>query len=217
MISAAEVQTMAAAVPIPRHVLQAIAHELRQPLSAIESTAYYLGLVLPRGNDRARDHVARLRQLVEQSNWILSCGLQLTDDTPLAPERVDLEEFITESVAVAITPGAPLPALALAGNLPPVRLDPARGRALVSNVLTLFQQISEGDHCIDVKTERDGDGVAMCIAVNVQGRTSEAALGPGSTLCLSSVRRTVDAHGGTLTIEVDPQDGVHLRVVFAAY
>jgi len=220
MNSAADVQT-AEAVSGSRHVMQTIAHELRQPLSAIESTAYYLGLVLPRGDERARVHVARLRQLVEQSNWILSCGLQLTDDTPPTLDRVDLEEFITQTITAAITPPARKPALDLAGNLPPVRLDPGRGRALITNILTLFQQISGSEHRVRVKTEFDGDEanrlVALDIAVGAPGRTSEAALGPGAALCLSSVRHTVDAHGGTLTVSVGPpEDLVRMRIVLPA-
>ena len=194
--------------------MQSIAHELRQPLSAIESTAYYLGLILPRGDGRAQVHVALLRQLVEQSNWILCCGLQLADATPPSPTRVDLEEFLTETIASAIA--AAKPVLELAGNLPPVRLDPARGRALVVNVLGLFEQISEGAHSIHVKTERDRDGVALEITVNAPGRSSESALGAGSALCLSSVRQTVDAHGGLFTMTVHPIDGVRLRIVLAA-
>jgi len=59
--------------------LQTIAHELRQPLSAIESIAYYLNLALPRDSRPARKQARRLQHLVEQSNWILTSALQLAD------------------------------------------------------------------------------------------------------------------------------------------
>jgi signal transduction histidine kinase len=212
MNPAAEVRT-AAAVSSSQEVMQTIAHELRQPLSAIESTAYYLGLIVPRGDGRAQVHLTRLRQLVEQSNWILCCGLELADDTPPSLERVDLAAFLTETAVPASALAILKPALDLPCDLPPVHLDRARGRALVTNVLTLFQQLSESTHRIQVKTERDGDGVALDIAVNAPGRSSESALGAGSALCLSSVRRTVDAHGGLLIVTVHPIDGVRLRIV----
>ncbi len=83
MSSATGVQTVAAvpeAQSLPAAVvLETIAHELRQPLSAIESIAYYLSLVLPRDGGPAREQAARLQQLVEQSNWILTSALQLAD------------------------------------------------------------------------------------------------------------------------------------------
>src|ERR1700680_4414718 len=74
--------------------LETIAHELRQPLSAIESIAYYLSLVLPRDGGHAHQQALRLQQLVEQSNWILTSALQLSDASPLAPQSLNLEELI---------------------------------------------------------------------------------------------------------------------------
>ncbi len=102
MSSAAGVQTVAAApetqASSPAVDLQTIAHELRQPLSAIESIAYYLSLALPRDSRPARKQARRLQQLVEQSNWILTSALQVADNTPLAPQPLNLEELIIQTV-----------------------------------------------------------------------------------------------------------------------
>jgi signal transduction histidine kinase len=55
MSSLAGVQTTAESFPVlPQVALQMIAHELRQPLSAIESIAYYFSLALPRDSRPAR-------------------------------------------------------------------------------------------------------------------------------------------------------------------
>ena len=51
--------------------LRSIAHELRQPLSTIESIAYYLSLVLPRDGGRVHEQLTQVQRLVEQSNWII--------------------------------------------------------------------------------------------------------------------------------------------------
>src|SRR5450631_2013602 len=103
MSSATGVQTVAAAPEtqssLPAMVLETIAHELRQPLSAIESIAYYLSLVLPRDGGPARERAVRLQDLVEQSNWILTSALQLADRAPLAPQLLNLEELVTQAVA----------------------------------------------------------------------------------------------------------------------
>ena len=218
MSSLAGVQTTAASVPVlPQVALQMIAHELRQPLSTIESIAYYLGLVLPRGDDRARQQVARLQQLVEQSNWILTCGLQLADQTPLAPEPLDLEELITQTISARTPQGDPQPRLELSGALPLVRLDPGRGRALIENLLALFLQIGSEIHPVRLRTsvtEAGGTGgVLLEISTAAPGYRSETSLGPGSALGLECARRIVDAHGGSLTVDVDPVSGIHLRAV----
>jgi two-component system, OmpR family, sensor kinase len=214
MSSSAGVQTTAASAPVLPHVaLQMIAHELRQPLSTIESIAYYLGLVLPRGDDRAREHVARLQQLVEQSNWILTCGLQMADQTPLAPEALDLEELITQTVSARTPRGDPHPRLELAGAVPLVRLDPGRGRALIENLLALFLQVGSQAHPVCLRTAAEAGGVLLEISTTAPGYRSETALGPGCALGLECARRIVDAHGGSLTVDVDPVSGIHLRAV----
>ena len=198
-----EAQSLPAAV-----VLETIAHELRQPLSAIESIAYYLSLVLPRDGGPAREQAARLQQLVEQSNWILTCALQLADQTPLAPQLVNLEELVTraagEDSAVR---------LELAGGLPLVRLDPGRGRALLENLLLLFRQVGSDSHPVRIRTARSDGGVLLALATAVPGYRSEAGLGPGCGLSIESARRVIEAHGGTFRIHVDAVSGVGVEVV----
>jgi signal transduction histidine kinase len=222
MNPATGVQPTAAAVPAqPRSspaalALQTIAHELRQPLSAIESIAYYLSLVLARDDHRAREQVSRLQQLVEQSNWILSSGLHLVDETPLAPEPVDLEELITQALASSASHGDPDPQLDLAGQLPPVRLDPGRGRVLIESLLGLFRQLSNHVHPICLKTSRTEAGVGLAITTASPGYRSEASLGLGCGLSLASARRIVEAHNGTFHLEVDAGKGVSLMLILLA-
>ena len=156
MSSAAGVQSVAAAPDAqsssPAVDLQTIAHELRQPLSAIESIAYYFNLALPRDSRPARTQARRLQQLVEQSNWILTCALQLADNTPLAPQQLNLEELIIQTVNTCAAQGDIRTHLELAGGLPLVNLDPGRGRTLLENLLTLFRQWASDLHPIRVTT-----------------------------------------------------------------
>jgi two-component system, OmpR family, sensor kinase len=218
MSSLAGVQTTAGSFPVlPQVALQMIAHELRQPLSAIESIAYYLGLVLPPGDDRAREHVARLQQLVEQSNWILTCGLQLADQTPLAPVPLDLQQLIRQAIATRTSQGHPQPDLELSGDVRIVRLDPPRGRALIENLLAMFIHVAGDAHPVRLRTAApdtgEAGGVVLEISTAAPGYRSEAALGAGSALGLECARRIVHAHGGSLTVDVAPVSGIRLRAV----
>jgi signal transduction histidine kinase len=217
MTSAAGVQTVAAApeTQAPSHAvdLQTIAHELRQPLSAIESIAYYFSLALPRDSRPARKQTRRLQQLVEQSNWILTCALQLADDTSLAPQPLNLEELIIQTVNARSAHGDPRIHLELAGGIPLVNLDPGRGRALLENLLTLFRQLASDLHPVRVTTAAAEGGVALGIATSIPGYRSEASLGPGCSLSIQSARRVVEGHGGAFSIQVDVASGVSLKVV----
>jgi len=216
--SLAGVQTTAVSFPVlPQVALQMIAHELRQPLSTIGSIAYYLGLILPKGDNRAWEHVARLQQLVEQSNWILTCGLQLADQTPLAPVPLDFEQLIRQAIATRTSQGHAHPILELSGDLPVVRLDRMRGLGLIENLLALCIHLAGGAHPVRLRTTApdagENGGVVLEISTVAPGYRSEAALGAGSALGLECARRIVHAHGGSLTVDVDPVSGIRLRAV----
>jgi len=217
MSSAAGVQTVAAALDAQSSSsavdLQTIAHELRQPLSAIESIAYYLNLALPRDSRPARKQAKRLQQLVEQSNWILTCALQLADSTPFTPQALNLEELIIQTVNSRTVQGEPRIYLELAGGLPLVNLDPGRARTLLENLLTLFRQFASDLHPVRITTAADEGGVSLGIASAIPGYRSEASLGPGCSLSLQSARRVVEGHGGSFNIHVDAASGVSLKVV----
>jgi len=180
-------------------VLQTVAHELRQPLSAIESIAYYLNLVLPTDGGTRRAHAARLQELVEQSNWIITCALQLADPAPFAAELLDLDELITHTItaraeidhAQDTRAGSAGVQVKLAGGLPRMLLDPARMRNLRENRLTLFQQVSGEQYPITLSTRAEKQGVCLRISTSSPGYRSEAYLGPGSELSLESARRVV--------------------------
>ena len=195
--------------------LETIAHELRQPLSAIESIAYYLNLVLPQDGSPGRAQAGRLHELVEQSNWILTCALQLADPSPLATELLDLDKLIAQIVTARLLYDRPYGTfrLELAGGLPLVRLDPGRARNLLENLLMLFEQASSDLYPVRIVTSAEEKGVGLRMATATPGYRSEAYLGPGCSLSIESARRIVEAHGGTFSMEVDAASGVSLKVV----
>ena len=57
-------------------VLSSMAHELRQPLSNIEAIAYHLASILPQSDQKVQAQLARIRELVQQTDEILSSSLR---------------------------------------------------------------------------------------------------------------------------------------------
>ncbi len=160
--------------------------------------------MLPRDDQKTHEQLDRLQQLVEQSNWILSNGVHLTDPHAPAPEGVDIEELITQTLATRPGPGI---RLELCGALPQVRADPGMARALIENVLTLFRQISTEQHPATVRTLY-ATGVVIEISTEAPGFRSIA----GASLSLESARRIVEAHSGVVEVSCDAA-GARLRVV----
>jgi nitrogen-specific signal transduction histidine kinase len=58
--------------------IRELAHNLRQPLGAIEAIAYYLEMTLPAEQIEARGHLLRLQRLVEESSMILQNAVRAT-------------------------------------------------------------------------------------------------------------------------------------------
>ena len=63
--------------------LDELIHELRQPLSAIDSLAYYLELTCP--EERVVAHARRIQSLVLQANHILERAPAPQEDLALEP------------------------------------------------------------------------------------------------------------------------------------
>jgi len=190
-------------------VLGTLAHELRQPLSNIEAIAYYLKMVLPAGDAKIQAQLARIRALVEQSNWILSNALSLAGSMPVVPQAVALEELITHSV---ISSGAQAEVrLSLSGDLPLVRLDPRDGRELVDSLLMLFRTMADGAGPVTVTTSAGSEGGVM-MEIRAPGNTSPGVA--GSQLALERARRIALANAGTLEMDSsDPAGGIRARLM----
>jgi hypothetical protein len=164
-------------------LIRTLAHEIRQPLSTIESIAYYLTLILP-DDEKTREQLDRIQLLVEQSNWMLTSAQLLTD--PIAPTRdlVSLHD--------------------LAGcesreDLPLIHGDPSL-RAAIGNLEMLSRQYGGS-----FQLQREGESV--CIELRAQGTTL-----PGVTLSLEGSRRVIEAHGGSFDLTIDAT-GIKLRVL----
>jgi signal transduction histidine kinase len=182
--------------------LRDLAHELRQPLSTIEAIAYYLTLVLPRDDEKTHEQLDRLQRLVEQSNWILSNSLHLSEMATPAPERIDLEEMIAELAA-----SHSVLRLELGGDCL-VHADPGLLRVLMDNLVTLFRQIACDDHPAILRTSARDGRVVLEIETAAPGFRSIA----GGSLSLACARSMVEAHGGSMEVRAET-DRVRLQVV----
>jgi signal transduction histidine kinase len=202
----------------PSKLIEALAHELRQPLSAIESTAYYLTMALPRGERRAQEHALGLQRFIEQANWILSCAVQLADTSPISPQLIDLEELITQIVAARTSDGGAPVQLHLAGDLPLLGLDPGRARHLVESLLAMMTRGTYPKHMLRVYTSRGG-GVDLEFAIDLPEPSPEGCFGAGASLGLESAQRIAELHGGSFetrfgVTELDPAGAARVRITF---
>ena len=186
------------ATAAPGDVMRVLAHDIRQPLSTIESIAYYLTLILPQ-DEKVHEQLDRIQQLVEQSNWMVTSGLLLSDTLSVPHESVDLRELM-QHIDVA---GFDVEIC----DTPHVHVDPPLLRAMIENLVTLFRQFP-GRPSLRIRNEGEIDFCSSAI-----GHRSESSFCPGSTLSIQGVRRVAESHGGSLHVSIHPETGIKLRVM----
>lgn len=64
-------QKDAAELSPAEEVIHRLSHDLRQPLSGIEASAYYIDMVVSQARPDLIPHCRRLRQMVRQAGWLL--------------------------------------------------------------------------------------------------------------------------------------------------
>jgi nitrogen fixation/metabolism regulation signal transduction histidine kinase len=187
-------------------IVRHLAHELRQPLSTIESIAYYLDLILPPDASKARQQVEKLQHLVEQSNWIVSNAVDFAQAAPLSPERIDLGDLVASAVALCDEPG-PRVEFENDGALLAVTVDRIQGEHLLRNLFTYFWDAGTGGPVAFRANAAHAHGhVVIDASAQAEGYSQQKLdllfepfnpnLPAGAGLSMASMRRIVAAHGG---------------------
>jgi signal transduction histidine kinase len=205
-------------------VVRHLVHEIRQPLSTIESIAFYLEMVLPRAEGKARRQLSKLQQEVEQINWVLCDAIHFLQASPPRLQAMDLSEVVSKSFGEWRTlPGVRV-CQQLAAQLPPVALDLEQIQHLLRNVTSFFARIAAGEAAVLVETRSAEGGVVLEISANApQWPTEEAAAlfepfepsaPAGAGLKLASARRIAEAHGARIEVHSGPDARVSLTLLF---
>ena len=196
-----------------------ISHELRNPLSVIETSLYLLetyGRVEP----EAQKHLARIAGQVQLANGIITHLLDLISERPLVRVPVELGALLHEAAQLV----APSPGVAL--ELPSVDAVPAKVagdavqlRQVFVNLVQNAVEACGAEGAVRVALQREGDGWAIevrdtgpGVSPAVRARLFEplaTGRAKGVGLGLALVKRIVERHGGTVAYaDGDPRGAV---------
>ena len=192
----------------PAHdLIRHLTHELRQPLSAMESIAFYLQMTLPTGNAEVSAQVERLQQQVDNANWILTDCLHRLHLAPAHPEPVDIPELINEVLAEP-WPSDGLEAYAdFADGLPPAHVDPEQFRHVLRAVLHFFRRSMDTSR----EVEFAGEIIGNSWHLEIRGDAPAVAL-EGVPATLASTVRILESNAAQFTAGHDPRGWLRLTL-----
>ncbi len=211
-----------------------LAHELRNPLGTMKSSAELLGRQVARENEIAKEMAGYIVTEVDRTNSLITRFLDFarpqhlrleTDDiTGLLDsviQRFERESAAATSVSVYKNYSPDIPKVAFDGEL----LE----RALL-NLLVNAAQASPAGSVVTVKTKavETGAGPGVEIAVidrgsGIDAKNLESIFNPffttkssGVGLGLAIVSKIIDEHGGQIAVESTPGEGSVFRVYLPA-
>ena len=207
-----------------------LAHEIRNPLSTIRLNVDLIAEELAE-SDEPRDRrlakkADRVRGECLKLEGVLGAFLQFARAGRVEAEPADLSAMVRQFAAFfeaeAEEAGVEV-RTHLAAGLPPVAADEALLRQVFGNLTrNALAAMPEGG-VLEVATRPDGAGVLLEVIDTGRGMTAEqrsrmfeafysSGTAGGSGLGLPTVRKVVEAHGGTVECDSEVDRGTRFRV-----
>ena len=206
-----------------------LAHEVRNPLSTIQMNLELLAEDLEGATDpnlgRMRRKLETMRRECTHLEGILNAFLQFARAGEMQRAETSLNRIVTEFLDFyrpeAQASGIDL-SPHLAPDLPPVSVDETLIRQVLANLVRNSQQAMPDGGQIDIQTSGVGDRVTLSVIDTGKGmdeRARKKAFEPffstksgGSGLGLPTVRKIIEAHGGTIACESEPGRGIKFTI-----
>jgi len=197
-----------------------LGHELRNPLSVIDSSVYLLRQHLGPEVSSLRHvakHLDRIANEVTRANKTIDDLLDLARNRPPQLQRVAARNLVDGAVRASLLPGTIDVQIVTSPAELEIDVDPDQIHKVLVNLLTNAAQAMPGGGHVEVRTEPtvDGHGAQLRVLDNGPGVPVEArhrifealftTKAKGTGLGLALCRRIMEAHGGTIDLEAREQ------------
>ncbi|HKW41219.1 MAG TPA: HAMP domain-containing sensor histidine kinase [Gemmatimonadales bacterium] len=208
-----------------REVARRVAHEIKNPLTAMRIAVDQLGRTVGQSDNRT---AVAVEVLSAETQRLEQLAKEFSDfgRLPEGPKsEVDLVDLLMELGKTAVPADVEVSVRAngescrLLGYYEPLR------RAF-ANLLRNGSEAMRGRGTIDVEVRRDGGGLVVTIADHGPGIPDElrqrvfepyfTTKQDGTGLGLALVRQTIEAHSGTITVGETPGGGAMFSIVLSA-
>jgi signal transduction histidine kinase len=194
-----------------------VAHELRNPLSAIRNTLFSVKEMANGAGLKLDRPISRMERSIERCNRIIGDLLEYARHRELRCAPMDFEIWLHEVLAEQQVPAGITLTEDFHAPAQPIEIDAERVRRVVINLIeNAAQALGElpadgGERRITVQTSADDDGVAIRVADTGPGIPPEnltrifeplfSTKSFGTGLGLATVKQIVGQHGGTIGVD----------------
>jgi ligand-binding sensor domain-containing protein/signal transduction histidine kinase len=209
-------------------VVAGVAHEVRNPLFALQAVAYVIGRECGT-HPKVQTQVNLLERETKRLTRLMNDLLEFARPRELLPVRTDPRELLREAVETyrAEHPGAsPEIVVEDSSNLPPIHVDRTRLVQIIVNLIANAATHAQGVTKVTLSVAVESDG-QVCLRVHDDGAGIPPEIlprifepffttGKGSGLGLAIARRLVTEHGGTIRVESEPGKGTVFTICLPA-
>jgi two-component system sensor histidine kinase HydH len=203
-----------------------LAHEIRNPLSTIKTSAEMLLKSVDGDPAVAREMAGYISTEVDRTNSLVTRFLDFARPLALRLETTELAQVIDQAVAEVEKHTPPFDVSIYknyAPDIPPFLLDRQLMERVLYNLLLNAAQASPPQGSVTVKTRQLGDTVEISVidrGAGIAAKDRESIFNPffttkssGVGLGLAIVSKIVDEHGGQITVESEPGAGSVFRML----
>ena len=206
-----------------------LTHELRTPITVIQGNIEgIIDGVYERDDAHLKALLEETRQLSSLIEDLRTLGLAESGALQLHREATDLALLTSETLA-AYRPQIEAAGITLnltaADGIPPINVDPLRFREVLTNLIANALRYTPSGETIEVQIDQKGtDRVRIVVGDTGSGidpqdlprifeRFYKSADSGGSGLGLAIAKKLVEAHGGEISAESDPDQGTQITIL----
>jgi len=203
-----------------------VAHELRQPLNVLRTSAYYL---LHAGNpspEKTAEHLQRIERQVVVADRVITAMSTFAKLPAPVVVPVSLRQSLSEALESNPMPSEIEIRLACGEAVPCAVADFAQLQIVLGNLLRNAREAMPEGGCLSLSARREGRWVEISVSdtgVGIGDEDRRHILEPlyttkprGMGLGLAISRAIVEKHGGVLRVESEPDKGATFTVTLPA-
>ncbi len=199
-----------------------ISHELKNPLSTIDSSVYYLKTKLKDADEKVRTHLDRIKSSVGGSLAIIDSLRNLTQVKEPRLQRIDFKSITLDAIVNAEVPETVNIIRNITGQEVWVNADPEQLKMAFKNIVKNGIQAMDSKGTLEVTVRKMDDQVELSFADTGPGIAPEnldkifqplfSTKAKGLGFGLSIAKMIIDKHGGTIQAKSEPGKGATILI-----